>query len=227
MIAGPGTERPDAVGLVLAAGAASRFGTPKQLARFRGQPLINWPVGALSAAGLEWVLAVLGAEHERIAAALQGAHALYAPDWQEGLSASLRAGVAAADRLGAERVIVTLADQPLLSSQAVQRVLAVSRAGIAPITRATYANRPGHPTALTRETFAAVAELRGDAGARQLAGFDSVSVPCDGFGSTDDIDTPADLERLIARSTTGGTGAAAGATADPDAHAGGPAQSSG
>jgi CTP:molybdopterin cytidylyltransferase MocA len=191
-------ERPDTVGLVLGAGGASRFGSPKQVARFRGEPLINWPVAALRAAGINWVVAVLGAEHERIAAVLQGAHPLLAPDWEQGMSASLRAGVAAATRLGAARVIVALADQPLLSHHAVSRVLEASRAG-APITRASYDGIPGHPTALSSETFAAVAQLRGDAGARALTGFDIASVPCDGLGSTADVDTPEDLERLIAQ----------------------------
>ncbi len=189
-------DAPDAVGLVLAAGAATRFGAPKQIAPFRGQPMILWPVGALRAAGLDWVLAVLGAEHERVAAQLQGAaHPLLAPDWQDGLSASLRAGVAAAERLGAARVVVVLADQPLLSGEAVRRVLAASRAGY-PIARADYGETQGHPMAFSRETFAAIAELRGDAGARQLGGFDSVLVPCQHLGSPADADTPADLARL-------------------------------
>ena len=189
---------PDAVGLVLSAGAATRFGSPKQLAPFRGQPMILWPIGALRAGGLEWVLAVLGAEHERVAAQLAGlAHPLLAPDWADGMSASLRAGVAAAQRLGAARVVVVLGDQPLLSGEAVARVLAASRAGY-PIVRADYGDIPGHPMAFSRETFAAIQELSGDAGARQLTGFDSALVPCHGLGSPADADTPEELARLSA-----------------------------
>jgi CTP:molybdopterin cytidylyltransferase MocA len=198
----PGVTLPrhtDAVGLVLGAGAATRFGAPKQLAPFRGQPLIQWPVLALRAAGLEWVLAILGNEHERIAAAVQGAHPVLAPDWRKGLSASLRAGTRAAERLGAARVVVVLADQPLLSGAAVSRVLAASRGGY-PIARADYGDGvTGHPIALSAETFLAVAELTGDAGARQLADrFGLVDVPCVGLGSPADADTPAELERLSA-----------------------------
>jgi CTP:molybdopterin cytidylyltransferase MocA len=118
-----------------------------------------------------------------------------APDWAEGLSASLRAGVAAAERLGAARVVVVLADQPLLSGEAVRRVLAASRAGY-PIVSADYGDTQGHPMALARETFAAIGELRGDAGARQLTGFDSAVVPCQHLGSPADADTPEDLARL-------------------------------
>jgi CTP:molybdopterin cytidylyltransferase MocA len=195
IVNGLGDTAPDAIGLVLAAGAATRFGSPKQVAPFRGQPMINWPIQALRAGGLTWVLAVLGAEHERVAARLDGAHAILAPDWQDGLSASLRAGVAAAARLGAARVVVALADQPLLSGAAVARVLAASRGGY-PVVRADYGDVQGHPTALASATFAAVAELRGDAGARRLTGFDLIDVPCAGLGSPADADTPEDLERL-------------------------------
>jgi molybdenum cofactor cytidylyltransferase len=187
---------PDSVGVVLGAGAARRFGSAKALAPFRGRPLISWPIGALQGGGLDWVLVVLGAEHERIGAHLGSAHAVLAPDWEDGLSASLRAGVAAADRLGAARVVVALADQPLLSGEAVRRVIAASRAGY-PIVRADYGDVRGHPIALARETFGAVAELRGDAGASQLTGFDSADVACMGHGSAADADTPealADLE---------------------------------
>jgi CTP:molybdopterin cytidylyltransferase MocA len=195
MSSAPGDTAPDTVGLVLAAGAATRFGSTKQLAPFRGQPLISWPVGALLAAELEWVLVMLGAEHERIAAHLHGAHPVLVPQWENGLSASLRAGVAAADRLGAARVVIVLGDQPLLSGTAVARVIAASRAGY-PIVRADYGDGVGHPIALARETFGAVAALSGDSGASQLTGFDSVDVACMGFGSPVDADTPEALARL-------------------------------
>lgn len=188
---------PDAVGLLLGAGAASRFGAPKQIAAFRGAPLISWPLAALHAGGLERVLVVLGCHHEQVAAAIPGAETILAADWAEGLSASLRAGVAAAEALGAARVVVALADQPLLHPHAVARVLAQSRAGTA-IVRADYGDAAGHPTALARATFAAVAQLRGDAGARRLTGFALRDVPCAGLGSAADIDTPADLARWSA-----------------------------
>lgn len=195
------TSSPDTVGIVLAAGAATRFGAPKQVAPFRGQPLVSWPVGALRAGGLEWVLVVLGAEHERIAAHLPGAHPVLAPDWADGLSASLRAGVAAAARLGAARVVVALGDQPLLSGEAVARVIAASRCGY-PIARADYGETQGHPIALAQVTFDAVAKLSGDAGASQLTDFDLVDVPCRGYGSAADADTPEDLTRLEAAAPT-------------------------
>lgn len=188
---------PDAVGVVLAAGAATRFGSPKQLAPLSGRPLVAWAIHALREGGLDQVLVVLGAHHELIAPEVQAEAeiVLADPEYTEGMSASLRMGTAAAERLGAHRVVVVLGDQPFLSGQAVGRVLAASRAG-ASIARATYGGLPGHPTALASATFPQVAKLRGDAGARMLRGFEVVDVPCDGLGSTVDVDRPEDLARL-------------------------------
>jgi CTP:molybdopterin cytidylyltransferase MocA len=67
--------------------------------------------------------------------------------------------------------------------------------------RASYSEIRGHPTALAAETFAAVAQLTGDAGARKLTGFATVDVTCDGLGSPTDIDTPDDLARLNTQSS--------------------------
>jgi CTP:molybdopterin cytidylyltransferase MocA len=190
------------IGLVLAAGAATRFGSPKQLAQFAGAPLVTWPVRALREAGLERIIVVLGAHAEHIAPLLSEVEVeveaevevVVAENWSEGLSASLRAGVCAAAGHGAKRVIVTLGDQPALHPRAITTVRDASRGG-APIARAAYAGIPGHPVALAAETFAAVSRLHGDAGARRLHGFATVDVACDGLGSPADIDTPEDLRR--------------------------------
>ena len=184
-----------AIGLVLGAGAASRFGATKQVANFAGRPLISFPIQALRGAGLEQVLIVLGANSEHVVPHLRGEEVVFNPEWRDGLSTSLRAGLEAAAARGADRVVVALADQPLLSSQAVARVLEASNRG-AQIARATYFGNAGHPIALAQDTFGAVARLRGDAGARALRDFAIVDVPCDGLGSPADIDTPDDVARL-------------------------------
>jgi len=187
------------LGLVLAAGAATRFGSVKQLAPFRGRPLIEHPVAALQAAGLDAVVVVLGAAADAIAAGadLGDGAVVRCDDWATGQSAALRAGVAAARERGAEAVVVALGDQPLLAPAAVERVVAAWRAGGAHAVRATYGGTPGHPTLLAASTFAAIAQLRGDAGARAaLDGLAVVAVACDGLGSAADVDTPDDLRRL-------------------------------
>jgi molybdenum cofactor cytidylyltransferase len=188
------------VGVLLAAGAGTRFGgaVPKPLVPFRGRPLLSWPLGALRAGRVEEVVVVLGAEAEAVAAGvdLGDAHVVRCDGWAEGLSASLRAGVDAAARtFGADAVVIALADQPLLSGAAIARVVAARKPGTFDTIRATYAGVPGHPTVLEASTFADVAALRGDVGARDLAARLRL-VACDGLGRPDDVDTPAALARL-------------------------------
>lgn len=184
-------------GIVLAAGAGSRFGGTKQLAELNGRPLIEHAVEAMFAVpAIERLIVVLGSDAERIRerAWLDGAEVVVADDWAEGISASLRAGVRAA--LDADALVITLADQPLMTPQVIAAVL--DRIELrAPAARATYAGRPGHPVLIKRELFEDVLALEGDAGARDLldrAGV--VTVECDHLASDHDVDTPANLEAI-------------------------------
>lgn len=181
-------------GLVLAAGAGTRFGGPKQLAPLEGRPLLEHAVTALLAAtSLDEVVVVLGARAEEIRAGtdLGRARIVVADDWSEGQSASLRAGVAAVPGAGA--VVVALGDQPFISPLAVEAVIAARGAAAAAV-RATYGGVPGHPIVLERSLFEPVGRLRGDEGARSLLD-EARPVPCDGLGRPDDIDTPSDLRK--------------------------------
>lgn len=196
-------RRGGVAGVVLAAGAGTRFGgaVPKPLAPFRGRPLLAWPLAALRAGGVEDVVVVLGDRAAEVAGGVDlGAAAVEVCDaWREGLSASLRAGVSAAARRGAEAVVVVLADQPLLAGAAVARVIAARSPADADAVRATYDGVPGHPTLLEGSMFGAVAALCGDAGARELLGEPATRVrlvACDGLGRPDDADTPEALMRL-------------------------------
>jgi CTP:molybdopterin cytidylyltransferase MocA len=188
--------------VVLAAGAGRRFTDAiKQLAPFRGAPLVEHAVRAVSTPALRARFVVLGAEADAIAsgADLGDARVVRCTDWAEGLSASLRAGVAAASAAGCEAVVIVLGDQPLISAAAVERVVEGRAPERFDAVRAVYAGTPAHPTLLESSTFAAVADLRGDAGARALLSAVRVQkVGCDGLGRPDDVDTPADLVRLEA-----------------------------
>ncbi len=104
------------------------------------------------------------------------------------MSASLRCGVAALS--GAERVIVTLGDQPLVTPEVIATFLHVE-----PGTRATYDGRPGHPVALGPEQLRAVNELRGDRGARELLR-NAATIECAGLCCGRDVDTTDDLEAI-------------------------------
>jgi CTP:molybdopterin cytidylyltransferase MocA len=195
------------VGVLLAAGAGSRFGDdrrpPKVLHPFRGRPLLAWPLAALCDGGVNNVVVVLGARADEVEAgmAFGDAKVVRCAEWSEGLSVSLRAGVHAAITGGAEAVVIALADQPLLDARAVARLIAARAPSQLDAVRATYAGVPGHPTLLESSTFAPVERLHGDAGARALLDAPATRVgliACDGLGRPDDVDTPEALARLEA-----------------------------
>ena len=186
---------------MLAAGAGRRFGSPKQLARLRGRPLLEHALAAMAgASGVGVTVVVLGARAQEVLAEvdLHGAEPVICEEWSEGQAASLRAGVAAlASRV--EAIVVTLGDQPAIDPRAIDRVVA-ARDGASPAVRATYGGRPGHPVLLERAVLDAVGSLRGDSGARDLlAGVAVRVVSCDGLGSDLDIDSPAQLAHASSR----------------------------
>ena len=181
-------------GVILAAGEGSRFGGAKQLALFRGRPLIEHALAAATAVpAIERVVVVLGADADRVRAEanLDGAEIVLAEDWREGIAASLRAGIGALAE--AEAALVLLADQPLITPQAIAAV--VDRIDSPrPAARAVFGDEPGHPVLIKRELFGSVARLRGDSGARELLEAVGVArVECQHLASAEDVDTPADL----------------------------------
>ncbi|MGH2983487.1 MAG: nucleotidyltransferase family protein [Solirubrobacterales bacterium] len=188
--------RGSVAGIVLAAGRGSRFGAPKQLATFRGRPLLEQALLVASDAGLAPFVVVLGSDADRILAAveLQGARPVICERWEEGQAASLQAGI---DAVGdAEAAIITLGDQPLLSAGAIERVAAARRPGVVAV-RATYEGVPGHPVLLERVALERAKQLDGDQGARELlAGSTVRAVPCEDLGSGADVDTPEQLAEL-------------------------------
>ncbi|HYP48705.1 MAG TPA: nucleotidyltransferase family protein [Thermoleophilaceae bacterium] len=184
-------------GIVLAAGAGERFGGAKQLAELDGLPLLEHSLRAMSAAGLDRLVVVLGSQAEDVLGAvdMHGAEPVVCKRWAEGQSASLACGLAHFDGDTPEAVVVALGDQPRLSTEAVRRVLA-ARDG-APAARATYAGEPGHPVVLDASLLPALRDVTGDVGARALlrrAG--TVEVPCDDLGGGADVDTRAQLADL-------------------------------
>jgi CTP:molybdopterin cytidylyltransferase MocA len=193
------------VGVLLAAGAGSRFGggPPKVLHPFRGRPLLTWPLAALRDGGVEHVVVVLGARADEVAVGAEfgAAQVVRCAEWSEGLSASLRVGLQVSAEGGADATVIALADQPLLNARAVARLIAARAPSEFDALRATYAGMRGHPTLLESATFGAVEGLRGDAGARALLDDRATRVgliACDGLGCPDDVDTPAELARLEA-----------------------------
>ncbi|MCK0117323.1 nucleotidyltransferase family protein [Isoptericola sp. S6320L] len=183
-------------GLVLAAGAGSRFGGPKGLARTTtGEPWVLRAVRMLQDAGCDDVLVAVGARGDEVAALVPPpARALGVEDWADGLAATLRAGLDAAATSDTDALVLTPVDTPDASPEAVRRVLDRSaRVATTPadvLARAVYGGRPGHPVLLGRAHWAGVrAVLAGDTGAgRYLAGHGALAVECGDLWSGRDVD---------------------------------------
>ena len=181
-------------GILLAAGEGSRLGQPKALVEIGGQTLAQRGVALLRDGGAAPVVVVTGA----VAVTLPGVLTVHNADWRRGMGSSLAAGLAAVPD-GCHAAVIALADQPLIGPEAVRRLI-TAHAGGASIAVAAYHGTPRNPVLLAREHWAGVVALAiGDAGARPFlrAHPDLVTVvECGDTGRPDDVDTPADLERL-------------------------------
>jgi CTP:molybdopterin cytidylyltransferase MocA len=164
--------------VVLAAGEASRFGTPKQ------RLLLPEVLERLEQSSVDEIVVVAGAHTLETPA-----HVVTCAGWKRGPGASLACGL---EELGDghEAAIVVLADGPDLAPAAVERVISSWRAEGGSLVAASYDGERGHPLLVARETWDSIP----DDGLRDL---DVRLVPCDDLGSPGDVDTPADLpERL-------------------------------
>jgi molybdenum cofactor cytidylyltransferase len=190
-------------GLVLAAGAASRFGGSKQLADLDGRPLLEHSILAMVASPVGRVVVVLGSGAEEVLANvdMHGADPVVCDRWSEGQSASLAYGLA--ELSACDAVVVTLGDQPFVAPDAIRRVIAARGDGAAAV-RATYNGEPGHPVLLERPLFERMRDVTGDHGARNLLiSMPTREVPCEDLGGGQDVDTPAQLDALRAGGPVG------------------------
>ena len=196
------------VGLVLAAGAGTRFGAPKGLARdAAGTPWLVRAVQALSRGGCDRVLVAVGARGDEVAGLVPaGAEVVHVADWAAGLSATLRAGLVAANGAavggvtapgamagGVAAVVVLPVDVPDAPAAAVRRVIDAAGTDVAgALVQASYAGAPGHPVLLGGRHLDEIAQhVAGDDGARAYLRAHAVTrVDCGDLWSGADIDTP-------------------------------------
>jgi CTP:molybdopterin cytidylyltransferase MocA len=172
-----------AAGVLLAAGAGTRYGMPKVLAE--DGEWLRACVTALADGGCDDVVVVLGAAMVDVPAP---ARAVVAEDWERGLSASVRAGLTAID---SGYAVLHAVDTPGVGAHAVRRVLDAARSSSSGLARACYGDRPGHPVVIARRHWPQLLDrLHGDEGARPflLDRTDVVAVNCGDLASGDDID---------------------------------------
>ncbi|MEZ0358129.1 NTP transferase domain-containing protein [Mycobacterium sp. SA01] len=171
-------------GILLAAGAGTRYGMPKVLAA-QGEWL-RLAVEALAAGGCDDVVVVLGAAIVDVPA---GTRSVVAEQWRRGMGASLLTGLAAVS--DADHAVILTVDTPDIGADVVARVLGAARESSSGLARASYHGRPGHPVVIAREHWPALrATLDGDEGARRFLGSrtDVVAVDCADLATGRDID---------------------------------------
>ena len=198
----PDTATPHAI--ILAAGAASRFGSPKQAAKLRDQPLLSLAVtraGAVS--GPHCVSVVLGAHAAELTPLLcrTPATVVINRDWSEGIASSIRAGVAQLPG-SCEAVLLMLADQAAVTEADLLRLVAAWRRQPQGIAAAFYGGLAGVPAVFPRADFGALRSLKGDQGARALLRSQAERVTRVPMASAAiDVDTPEDLAVLNSPAT--------------------------
>lgn len=189
--------------IILAGGASTRLGQPKQLLRlpaFGGETLLDHTVGLARAAGETPIFVVLGAHAEEILreAQLLGCTMVRNEDWAEGMASSIRAGISAMVEQVPEvsGALVLVCDQIGLTAEHLGQLLAAHRSEPGDIVASQYAGHPGVPAVFPPALFSALLALKGDRGARAIFDQPGLSILQIEFPQGEwDIDSPEDLER--------------------------------
>jgi molybdenum cofactor cytidylyltransferase len=184
--------------VILAAGASSRLGQPKQLLSFRGETLIRRVVRAATEAGCNPVVIVVGKDSQPIRAELQSTSVIVVENLQSrrGPGTSVRCGVDILPN-STDAVVLLACDQPFVDASIIAELIAARQKSGKPIVACSYANTLGIPALFHRSCFAALLSLPDSSGAKSmiLSRGDDVAAIIFEQGAID-IDTPADLERL-------------------------------
>lgn len=196
--------------IILAAGASTRMGTPKQLLAYRGCTLIRHMAKVAIASYCQPIAVVLGANAERIKPEISQLpiQIVENQQWEEGMSTSIRVGLEAllAMNPNLEAVAIALCDQPFVSSPTLERIIEAYHLTGKPIIASEYSGTLGVPALFNRTLFSELMTLKSTEGAKKLIKkhtHEVFSVPFP--EGAIDIDTPKDYEQFqtLIESTSG------------------------
>ncbi len=205
--AGRARTAPRVSAIVLAAGVSRRMGAPKPLVNLFGRPLLEHVLENLAGSRVREVVVVLGHESDRVQreADLGSARVVVNADYREGMSASIRAGLRAADP-SAGAYLMVLGDQPFVAPATVDALVEAWARRPTPLAIPTFRARRGNPVLVDRVLVAAMDSVTGDRGFRALFGSrarDILEVPVKDPGILFDVDTAEDVRSLEAKVAEG------------------------
>jgi molybdenum cofactor cytidylyltransferase len=193
-------------GIVLAAGGSTRFGKPKQLLDWKGQPFVRAVARTALEAGLSPVLVITGAHAEQAEAAVRDLNVIVIRNeaWESGQGRSIAAGVralaAALTAVGA--AVFLLTDQPQVTTSILRALAEKHAEGLYPILAPMVMDRRANPVLFDRATFADLAQLEGDVGGRAIFHKHRVEyLPWHDDRLLLDVDTPEMYQRLLSDET--------------------------
>ena len=187
--------------MVLAAGASTRMGAPKQLMLYRGKSLLRHTADIALSSCCRPILVVLGAQANRMKPQVNSLpiETIDNPNWSTGMGSSIQVGIKALLKihLDLEAVIILLCDQPLISPQLIRLLIGRYRKTAKSIVACEYAQTDGVPALFDHSLFPKLLQLTGQTGAKQVIQTHSLEIARIPFPEgVIDVDTPSDYERL-------------------------------
>ena len=192
--------------IVLAAGSSSRLGAPKQLLSYNDKNLLDHVIEEAKKTADGKVVVILGGNHQQIAGNINspGIKVIYNPDWEEGMSSSIRTGLAGLKRENKDLdgVILAVCDQPFITAELFSALIAEARSTGKSIVASAYGGILGTPVLFTPVHFKDLEKLKGKEGAKILLDQYRENVTSVPFENGEiDIDTPEDYHKLINSNT--------------------------
>lgn len=194
---------PHISGILLAAGASQRMGRPKLLLPWKSGTIIEQVIDTYLRSILAELVVVIGAHADEVRMLVSPKAAVVVENYryEEGMSTSIRCGVQAASP-AADAYLIALADQPLITADAVDCLVQAFAAEKPLIAAAAYQGRRGHPVVFDRALHQELCTLQGDEGGKRLIGKYARQVLYVELGSSavfTDIDTPEDYDKVVPR----------------------------
>ena len=190
--------------IILAAGASTRLGSPKQLLQWQGRSLLQHAVQT-AAEVVPKPVVVLGANAAQLEAEVDTniVQVVHNPSWQEGIASSIHTGLSVIMNQSqpAEQVIFMVCDQPYVTADLLKELISVQQQTGKAIVASAYANTLGIPALFTKAMFSQLLDLQGDMGAKKIIQQHPADTAAVNFAAGNiDIDTTEEYQELVRKS---------------------------